>query len=278
VAATLERSAVHPIAKAIVSKAKEEELPFYQARDIEVIPGLGVQGVIEKDEKSLAAFIGDFEHAKGMLQERDARELERELFRLRNGGKLIAACVIDGNGFLISLSDTARPHMRQMLDSLKKSGHRIVMLTGDHEESARQIAAQVGIDEYEAELKPEDKLARIEALAKESGLAMCGDGINDAPALARATVGISMGQVGSQTAQAASDVILLRDNIELLDWLFLKAEKTRRIVLQNLVIATVAIVCGTIPALYGVLPLWLAVIVHEGGTVLVGLNALRLLR
>ena len=152
------------------------------------------------------------------------------------------------------------------------------MLTGDSKQNAALIAKQVGIDEFQAELKPEDKLATIEQLSKTAGLAMCGDGINDAPALSRASVGIAMGMVSSATARAAADVILLHDSIEHLDWLFSKARQTKKIVRQNLTIALVAIVCGSIPALWGALPLWLAVIVHEGGTVLVGLNAIRLIR
>ena len=107
---------------------------------------------------------------------------------------------------------------------------------------------------------------------------MGSNGINDAPALARATVGICMGKIGSTAAIDAADVVLLNDNIELLEWLLQKSTQTRRIVKQNLSLATIAILFASIPALAGLVPLWVAVVLHEGGTVLVGLNGLRLLR
>ncbi len=272
IAAALERHAVHPIAKAIVQKAQDEGAELLQAREVKVIPGVGVQGIIDGRH----VFIGDIDHAKGLVKESAA--LEAEVAKFQKQGKIVSAYVIDNEWFVFVLADQQRAGVAQMLASLKRSGHRIIMLTGDHQESAATIARQVGISEFESELKPEDKLLRIEELAKSAGLAMCGDGVNDAPALARATVGIAMGQISSATARAVADVILLHDNIELLDWLFERASYTRRIVKQNLLIASVAIVFGSIPAICGMMPLWLAVIVHEGGTVLVGLNALRLLK
>ncbi len=274
ISASLERNAVHPIAKAIVKSCQDKNLAFQPVVEVNVIPGYGVEGIIGSNR----AFIGDVARVAEKMPHNDAQELLKRSKAIQKEGNIIACLSINNAAFLLVFSDRARPGIKRMLEALKHSGRKLVMLTGDHHESALNISKQVGLENFEADLKPEDKLARISELSKTQGLAMVGDGINDAPALARATVGICMGQVGSATARAAADVILLHDNIELLDWLFEKAKKTRRIVKQNLFIAIVAIVCGSIPAIFGFLPLWLAVIVHEGGTVLVGLNAIRLLK
>jgi len=143
------------------------------------------------------------------------------------------------------------------------------MLTGDNRQSAENVGKSLPVDEIHADLRPEDKLAKVAALSA-AGLAMVGDGINDAPALARATVGISMGKIGSRAAVDATDVVLLNDDLHLLSWLFTKSRQTQRIVKQNLTLALSVIVLATVPALLGLVPLWAAVILHEGGTVLVG--------
>jgi P-type E1-E2 ATPase len=152
------------------------------------------------------------------------------------------------------------------------------MLTGDHLVNAKPIAEELGIDEVYADLRPEDKLEKIGQLARQNPLVMVGDGINDAPALARATVGISMGKIGSATAVDASDIIFIHDDISLLPWLFRKTKQTHRILRENITLALTVILFATTPALLGWVPLWIAVIMHEGGTVLVGLNSLRLLK
>ena len=152
------------------------------------------------------------------------------------------------------------------------------MLTGDHRISAENTARMLGIDEVFYDLTPDDKLAKIQELASTRQIMMVGDGINDAPALAQATVGIAMGEAGSATAIEAADVVLLNQGLSSLPWLIKKAKKTRRIVSQNLALALAIILFISGPASMGVIPLWLAVILHEGSTVVVGLNALRLLR
>jgi Zn2+/Cd2+-exporting ATPase len=153
-----------------------------------------------------------------------------------------------------------------------------VMLTGDHTENAHIVARTLKIATVHANLRPEDKLNKVAELSQKQGLIMVGDGINDAPSLARSTVGISMGKIGSATAVDASDVVFLKDDLSLLDWLLKKSHKTVRIVKENLFLALGVILFATTPALLGYIPLWLAVILHEGGTVIVGLNSLRLLR
>jgi P-type E1-E2 ATPase len=163
------------------------------------------------------------------------------------------------------------------MDALQKKGKKTVLLTGDREESALEVGHLLGMDEIFFDLKPKEKLFHIGRMAKDGHLAMVGDGINDAPALSRATVGISMGKGASQVAIDASDAVILREDLSLVKWLFEKACMTRRVILQNLLCALSLMIIASITALLGDLPLWSAVIVHEGGTLLVSLNSLRLL-
>ncbi|MEI8300372.1 MAG: HAD-IC family P-type ATPase, partial [Chlamydiota bacterium] len=181
--------------------------------------------------------------------------------------------------FLFTFTDQLRPHLHETLKSLSHNHKlKLLMITGDHEQSARLVAKKAAISDVYFDLRPEDKLRIISNLSENSCLAMVGDGINDAPALARATVGISMGQIGSDTAIDASDIVLLKDDLSLIEWTYKKAKDTMHIVRENLTLALCVILLATTPALLGLIPLWLAVILHEGGTVIVGLNSLRLLK
>lgn len=278
VAYALEKHAVHPIARAIVAHAQEFELPIVATDNFQVVPGYGLQCRAKVNDELIDAFVGHPDYVLNKLPEEIQQRFEKLAEKPRKNGEIIATLLLGNKLYLLRFKDTLRSHIQETVASLKHKNKRLAMLTGDHEESARRIAKELGIDEYRANLKPEDKLDHVTSLASQGGLAMVGDGINDAPALARATVGICMGKIGSTPAIDAAEIILLQDNIESLGWLFDKAHQTKRIVRQNLILAACAIVIASIPALGGMIPLWLAVVMHEGGTVLVGLNGLRLLK
>ncbi len=276
IAYALEQNAVHPIAKAIIDYAKKNN---YQAADIEDFsesPGFGLSARLEN---SKVVAIGRPSFIASKMAKHEGDQFLEKVNDFMKSGDLVACLLVDKTPYLFSFQEILRPDMKKSIDLLKQQQQlHLVMLTGDHHLSAKRIAHKLGIEDFYADLTPEDKLNLVSHLSKNNSLAMVGDGVNDAPALARASVGICMGKLGASTAVDAADAVLLHDNIEYLDWLFTKAHQTKRIVKQNLILAISAIFVATIPAILGFIPLWLAVIMHEGGTVLVGLNALRLLR
>lgn len=273
VAYALEKNSTHPIARSITTYCQKQPIENIKIQNFKTVPGYGLEAVLEDKTK---VFIGNGDY---ILSQIKSTELRAKLQAIDNQGDIVAIMLLGTSVYLFRFQDLIRPQIKEVIQSLKKKwGWQSIMLTGDHENNAKRIAQDIGIQEYYANLKPEDKLEHVASLAQSRGLAMIGDGINDAPALARATVGISMGKVGSAAAIEASDIVLLHDNIELLEWLVNKAFKTRAVVKENLAVAVAAIFIASLPALAGIVPLWLAVLLHEGGTVLVGLNALRLLK
>ena len=278
IAATLEKYAHHPIAYAITEEAKEKKLLLHSVEDFKSIAGYGLEGVVNHERDAEKVFIGNPEYIYSKIENLSgAKEsLDKAIESSEN-----AICVLLAYGTIIlfEFKDEIRENALTSLNSLKeKFNLKLVMLTGDHKRSAEHVAKSTSIDDVHFDLRPEDKLKIVSSYAEKSDLAMVGDGINDAPALARSTIGISMGGVGSDTAIDASDVVLLQDDLSHLCWLYAKAKKTHRIVRQNLALALAVIFLTTTPALLGYIPLWLAVILHEGGTVIVGLNSLRLLK
>ena len=271
-AKALEENAVHPIARAITNVPSANNMFKIALTDYKMVAGFGLEGNFQFEGQQIRCKIGNPDFIK------PPQPVIDEIAHSKSIGNQIALLQANEDIFLLEFTDTIRPKIGETLSKLKNRAIKVVMLTGDHKESAEKVSKALGIKDFYAELKPEDKLRHIEEMSKSQGLAMVGDGVNDAPALARATVGICMGKVGSSAAIDAADVVLLNDNIELLDWIFLKATQTQKIVRQNLALATLAILVASIPALGGYVPLWMAVVMHEGGTVLVGLNALRLLR
>lgn len=265
VASALERHVTHPMAEAICKYAEEKGIAPATLSHFQSVPGFGLKGIATVDGLEVEVMIGN----EAFIS--PDKPLEKK-------GEMISFLKIGTSLYDFRFFDTLRPEVEEVLSALKKKNLDIAMLTGDHAESAHAVAKKLGIDEVYADLRPEHKLETVSKLSAERHLAMVGDGINDAPALTRASVGISMGEIGSATAIDASDIVLLHDDLHLISWLHRKAKKTMMIVRENLTLALGVIFLATTPALLGIIPLWLAVILHEGGTVLVGLNSLRLLR
>jgi len=278
IAGTLERQAAHPIAKAIYEYVSKKELLLHEVVSFRSLAGFGLEAVVLLSGKHQEVFIGNPKYilAKANLDKTAHDLLEAQIHKINFP---LCVLLIGNNLFLFSFVDELRANLKENLLNLKeKEKLSLVILTGDHKESALQVANQAGIDQVHFDLRPEDKLKKIEELSTSFHLAMVGDGINDAPALARSTVGISMGEVGSDTAIDASDIVLLKDDLSLIQWTFSKSKATLSVVRQNLTLALGVIFLATTPALLGWIPLWLAVILHEGGTVIVGINSLRLLK
>lgn len=270
-AESLERNSTHPIANAICKRAQEEKERF-ELHDFKNLPGFGVEGKLADGR---VIFFGNLNYFKEHFKE--------SLDNIVNEGNILAFLVVTHTTeraavVLFRFIDTIREEAKQVILDLKELKLSPLIFTGDNKVNCEIVANCVGISDFYAELKPQDKLRLVAKFAKKGGIAMVGDGINDAPALARSTVGISMGKIGSAAATDASDIILLRDDLNVLKWLFKKAKKTIKVVKENLFLALIVIVTASTPALLGLLPLWIAVILHEGGTLLVGLNSLRLLK
>lgn len=274
----MEKNAVHPIAGAITKFVEPLKLKTTDLKDFKSISGQGLQATVLLPNGSKEVYIGRPAYIQERLPQQLQERLNEKIRTIQEKGELLAVLLIDKQLFIFSFRDTPRPKIVEMLQAVKQRGLDTIMLTGDHFNSAKRIATELGIDEFHADLTPADKLSYVTDLAEKKGLAMIGDGVNDAPALARATVGLCMGGIGSTAAIDAADVVFLHDNIELLDWLLGKAKQTQQIVRENLLLASAAILVACLPALGGIIPLWAAVVMHEGGTILVGLNALRLFR
>lgn len=277
IAYALEQNAVHPIGEAISLFARANDLSPFPLLSFQAIPGYGLTGSCQLGNRTAQIAIGHI----GFIEEKLSEERKNHLKSLEESwhklGHNHALLLINEDLFVFHFLDTIRPQSSSLIQKLKEEKITPLMLTGDHLGMAQAVAREVGIDEIRANLRPEDKLQAVSALAEKGGLIMVGDGINDAPALARATVGVSLGKIGSATAIDASDVVFLNDDLMLLNWVLGKSKKTLQIIKQNITLALSVIVFATTPALLGLIPLWLAVILHEGGTVLVGLNSLRLL-
>jgi Zn2+/Cd2+-exporting ATPase len=271
--AALEHHSEHPIAQSVVREAKQRGLPVLESEATQAIPGKGLQGFVE--EQLLWAGNRKMAEAEGVMLDAETRVT---LERLESEGKTIL--LIGGDRVLgvAGIADTVRTTAKATLERLRGQGvHKFVMLTGDHEVVARQIAAQLNLDEVHANLLPEDKVEEVKRLRGQGTLAYLGDGVNDAAALATAHVGVAMGTAGSDVALESADVALLSDDLSKLAVAYDLARKANRVIKQNLVFALGILTLMVIFTLFGNLPLPLGVVGHEGGTLLVVANGLRLL-
>ncbi|MEQ9398923.1 MAG: heavy metal translocating P-type ATPase [Longimicrobiales bacterium] len=276
VAGAVEKNSQHPLAEAVVRKAEEEDLALPEAGDLESRSGRGVRSSLE----GRTVEIGNLRlwEESGVSVPDPVRA---DVRRLGGGGKSVMV-VRHGERWLgtLGLADRPRPGVGEVLDRIRAQGvGTLVMMTGDNQGVAEAVAREVGIDEVKAGLLPEDKVDAVkELLARHAGVAMVGDGVNDAPALATADVGIAMGGAGTAAALETADIALMGDDLAGIPFTVGLSRRTRAVIRQNLGISLAVIallIVATTTGFFGIGP---AVLVHEGSTLLVVGNALRLLR
>jgi Zn2+/Cd2+-exporting ATPase len=275
IASAIESRSEHPLAEAIVKYAKEHGAEISIISAFEAIPGKGAKATIQGKTYQIGNSRLFTEQAI------DVKRVEDKVSRLQSEGKTVMMLGDDESILgLIAVADVLREDSRQAINRLKKAGiKKVIMLTGDNESTAHSIATKAGVDDFRADLLPEDKVDAIKSLLDKHGkVAMVGDGVNDAPAMAISTVGIAMGAVGTDTALETADIALMADDLTKLTDTIKLSRKTLGIIKQN--IAFALIIKGLILLLVipGWLTLWLAVAGDMGSSLLVTLNGMRLLR
>ncbi len=274
-AANLEARSEHPLAVAIVKAAQAEKMAITPVEDFTAITGRGAQGTINGQ----TVYIGNprlFTELGISLA-----PVTAQVERLQGEGKtaMIAGTKEKFLG-LIAVADEVRDTSAAAIKALKTAGiQHTIMLTGDNTATAKAMAARVGIDEYRAELLPQDKVTAVqELLGKYGKVAMIGDGINDAPALALSTVGIAMGGAGTDTALETADIALMADDLSKLPFTIRLSKKTLNIIRQNIGFSLFIKAIAVLAVFPGWLTLWLAILADMGASIIVTLNSLRLIR
>ena len=276
IAAGAESRSAHPLAQAVVRAAQTQGLPVSPVDDVESLTGRGLKAMM----RGKTIWIGN----QKLMNEAGVALSSESILRaeaLQGQGKSLMWVAEDKTAIgLIALADTLRKEAAPTMTALKRSGvTHTIMLTGDNARSASAIANEIGLTEFRADLMPENKLTSIRELVIEYGqVAMIGDGVNDAPALANATVGIAMGGAGTDVALETADVALMGDDLSKLPFAVGLGRATRAIIIQNLFIALGVIGLLIFTSLTGIISIGIAVVFHEGSTLVVVANALRLLR
>ncbi len=275
ITAALEARSQHPLANAIIHYAADSHIEVPPAEDFQSLTGAGAKGRIDNEliyigKPGLFAALGV-----------DINPVQAQIRQLQQAGNTV---ILVGTGQrllgLIAVTDPLRPNVADVIRELRHAGiEKIIMLTGDNSLAANAIAARAGIDEVFAELSPEDKKHQVEALDRQYGhVAMVGDGVNDAPALAAAHVGIAMGAVGTDVALETADVALMADDLSRLPYLIRFSRRNRAVIRQNLMLSVLVIGSLVTGAVAGVFSLPVAVLAHEVSEFVVIASGLRMLR
>ena len=281
IAASIDTHSAHPLAKAVVQYAEEQRVSFARAENYQNRSGKGAEGIVAGHPH----FVGNhrFAHELGVCNE----DVERRLAAIEGRGHSVVVvghrphdgCKGEVLG-IISIGDTLRPNAAEAIRALHAAGVvSVMMLSGDNQRTVDFIAKQVGIDEPRGDLLPDDKVAAVKALREKHGVVgMVGDGVNDAPAMATANIGIAMGMAGTDAAIETADITLMKDDLGRIVETILLGRRTLAIIRFNITFSLTLKLIFLILTLVGFASLWLAILADTGATLLVVANALRLLR
>ena len=277
--AALENGSQHPLASAIMKKAEEENLLFHELaiEDFSSITGKGIQGRVNKQ----MYYVGSPNLYDELLTNGIPANLKVTITDLQNKGKTVMVVGTDSDILaLLAVADEVRGNSRSVIQKLHSLGiQKTIMLTGDNKGTANAIGQQVGVSDIQADLLPQDKLTFIKELRnKYDRVAMVGDGVNDAPALAASTVGIAMGGAGTDTALETADIALMADDLGKLPFTVKLSRKALFIIKQNMIFSLGIKLIALLLVIPGWLTLWIAIFADMGATLIVTLNSLRLLR
>jgi Cd2+/Zn2+-exporting ATPase len=274
-AASLESHSDHPLALAILAHAKEKGIAVPAADEFRIIPGKGAAGKFQGRE----FWLGSHRHLEEKKME--TPEVHEQLVNLSDAGRSV---IVVGNDQhvcgVITVADAVRADAAKVITQLHKLGvEKVIMLSGDNAGTANAIGKEVGVDEVRAELLPADKVTAIEELVKQHGtVAMVGDGVNDAPALASASLGLAMGAIGTDAAIETADIALMSDDLSRLPWLIQHSRRTLSVIRQNIAFSLIVKALFVGLTFTGHASMWAAIAADMGASLLVIFNGLRLLR
>ena len=271
VAGSVENASSHPLAKAVMKKVEEVSAPIYEVSDVNTLSG---KGIVANVNGSIY-FVGN---EKGIPQSALTEQIKQEISEMKNHGYTIVAVANEEKVLgIMGISDEIRGESKVIIDELQQLGIKhTVMLTGDHEKTVEKVAKQIGLTNYFAGLLPDEKVAKVKELTQSGKVAMVGDGINDAPALASADLGIAMGK-GTDSAIETADIVLMQDHLGKLPSAIRISKRVNRIIKLNISLALGLKLIALLLTIPGWLTLWIAILSDMGATVLVTLISLTVL-